>query len=79
MDCFTKLNNKHSFLGQGRNITSNSFSEKEAHQPESIPHLNHENLSLAHKNPKFDDTHPVLHILKDGREDSCLLPSSCVS
>lgn len=37
--CFTKLNNKHGFLDQRRNIISN-FSEEEAHQPGSISPLN---------------------------------------
>lgn len=77
--CFTTLNKKHGFLGQERNITNNNFSEEEVHQPGSSPHLNYENLSLVQKNDNFDDTHPRLHILKDGREGSCLLPSSCVA
>lgn len=77
--CFTKFNKKHSFLGQERNTTSYNFSKEEVHQPGSLSHLNYEKLSLAQKNAHFDDTHPVLHILKDGREGSCLLPSSCVA
>lgn len=49
------------------------------YQPESNPHLNDEALSLTQNNASRDDTHPVLHILTDGREGSCLLPSSCAS